>query len=156
MRIIAGSDHAGLDLKRSLVEHLKAQGHAVRDVGTHSSASCDYPDFAGAVAHAVAAGEADRGLLVCGTGQGMAMAANRVPGIRAAVVLETFSARASREHNDSNVLCLGSRVCGPGLAQEILDVWLSAGFQGGRHAGRIQKLAALGAAPTQVEQERRP
>ena len=92
---------------------------------------------------AVARGEVDRGVLVCGTGQGMAMSANRVPGVRAAVVLDTFSARASREHNDSNVLCMGSRVCGPSLAVDLVNVWLAARFQGGRHARRLEKMAAL-------------
>jgi len=146
LRICAGSDHAGLDLKNVLVEQLRAAGFTIQDLGTHSPESCDYPDFAVAVSRAVVSGAADMGLLVCGTGQGMAMTANRVPGIRAAVVLDTFSARASRQHNDSNVLCLGSRVCGPGLAREILDVWLSTSFSGGRHMNRIHKMTALDAA----------
>lgn len=143
MRVIAGSDHAGLRLKERLVERLRARGIDVEDVGTHSSASTDYPDHAERVAREIAAGKGDFGLLVCGTGQGMAMAANRVPGVRAAVVADTFSARATRQHNDANVLCLGERVVGSGLAEDILDVFLSTGFEGGRHAGRVAKITDL-------------
>lgn len=141
MRVVIASDHAGLSLKQRLVEHLANRPElSLEDLGTHSTASVDYPDFARAVAHAVAEGRADRGILVCGTGQGMAMAANRVPGIRAAVVSEGFTARATREHNDANVLCLGERVIGPGLAAEILDIFLATPFAGGRHANRIAKI----------------
>ncbi len=143
MKIITGSDHGGLSLKRVLIERMRGQGHEVADVGTDSSASCDYPDYAVLVARAVAAGEAEFGLLVCGTGQGMAMSANRVPGVRAAVVSDTFTAHATREHNDANVLCLGERVVGPGLAGEILDTFLGASFEGGRHAGRVAKLSRI-------------
>ncbi len=143
MRISVGSDHAGLNLKRSLVEELIAQGHLVHDVGTHEAVSCDYPDFAVAVGHEVASHAADLGLLVCGSGLGMAIAANKVPGVRAVTVSDTFSAHASREHNDANVLCLGERVVGAGLARDILDIWLNATFQGGRHAGRVAKINAL-------------
>lgn len=143
MKIITGSDHGGLSLKRVLIERMRGQGHEVGDVGTDSSASCDYPDYAVLVARAVAAGEAEFGLLVCGTGQGMAMSANRVPGVRAAVVSDTFTAHATREHNDANVLCLGERVVGPGLAGEILDTFLGASFEGGRHAGRVAKLSRI-------------
>jgi ribose 5-phosphate isomerase B len=143
MKIVTGSDHGGLSLKRLLVERLRSQGHEVVDVGTDSTASCDYPDFAVPVARAVAAGEADFGLLVCGTGQGMAMAANRMPGVRAAVVSDHFTAHATREHNDANVLCLGERVVGPGLAGELLDTFLGARFEGGRHAGRVEKVTRL-------------
>ena len=144
MKIVTGSDHGGLNLKRVLVERLRGQGHEVLDVGTHESASCDYPDYAATVARSVAAGEADFGLLVCGTGQGMAMSANRIPGVRAAVVGDTFTAKATRQHNDANVLCLGERVIGAGLAAEILDAFLGGSFEGGRHAGRLAKMAALG------------
>ncbi len=144
MKIIAGSDHGGLSLKRVLVERMRGQGHEVVDAGTDSTASCDYPDYAFLVARAVAAGEAEFGLLVCGTGQGMAMAANRVPGVRAAVVSDSFTAHATREHNDANVLCLGERVVGAGLAAELLDTFLSARFEGGRHAGRVAKMGQLG------------
>ncbi len=143
MRIAAGSDHAGLALKRLLVERLRAAGHEVDDLGTHDTASCDYPDYAEAVARAVAGGGYERGLLVCGTGQGMAMAANRVAGVRAAVCADTFSARATRSHNDANVLCLGERVVGPGLAGDIVDAFVESAFEGGRHANRVAKIAAL-------------
>ena len=143
MRIVVGSDHAGLVLKDHLVAWLRARGHEVEDVGTNAASSVDYSDFGVAVARAVSDGRAERGLLVCGTGQGMAMTANRVPGIRAAVVSETFSARATRAHNDANVICIGQRVVGSGLAEEIVDAFLSTSFEGGRHAGRIAKVMAL-------------
>lgn len=143
MRFVAGSDHAGLSLKQLLVAHLRANGVEVEDLGTHEAASTDYPDWAAPVARAVAAGQADFGLLVCGTGQGMAMAANRVPGVRAAVVADTFSARATRAHNDANVLCLGQRIVGTGVAEDILDAFLATPYEGGRHAARVAKLAAL-------------
>lgn len=143
MRIAVGSDHAGFTLKHTLVAHLRAQGHEVDDLGTHVNTSCDYPDFAAAVGRAVSEGAADRGLLVCGSGIGMAIAANKIAGVRAAVVSDTFSAHASREHNDANVLCLGERVVGAGLARDILDVWVNASFEGGRHAGRVAKINAL-------------
>lgn len=143
MKVLAGSDHAGLALKRQLVERLRGMGIEVEDVGTDGPGSVDYPDFAVAVARGVAAGNADFGLLCCGTGQGMVMTANRVPGVRAAVVADTFTARATREHNDANVLCLGERVVGPGLAADILDVFLATAFAGGRHEGRVAKIRAL-------------
>ncbi len=143
MKFLVGSDHAGLSLKRQLIERLRAQSVDVVDVGTDSAASCDYPDFALAVARGVAAGEADFGLLCCGTGQGMAMTANRVPGVRAAVVADTFTARSTREHNDANVLCLGERVVGAGLAGDILDLFRTTPFAGGRHQGRVSKINAL-------------
>ncbi len=137
MRLAIGSDHAGLALKQKLLEHLANTGHQLQDVGTHSADSTDYPNYAKAVATQVAGGEADLGVLVCGTGQGMAMTANKVAGIRAAVCADTFSAHATREHNDANVLCIGDRVVGAGLAVEILDAFLGAQFEGGRHARRV-------------------
>jgi ribose 5-phosphate isomerase B len=143
MKIAVGSDHAGVQLKDHLVARLRGQGHEVADLGTQGTASVDYPDFAAQVARAVAGGSAERGVLVCGTGQGMAMAANRVSGVRAAVVSDTFSARATRGHNDANVLCLGQRVVGYGVAEEIVDVFLATPFEGGRHAGRVAKVNAL-------------
>ena len=143
MRILTGSDHGGLSLKLSLSERLRSQGHEVIDVGTDNNASCDYPDYAVLVGAAVAAGEGDFGLLVCGTGQGMAMCANRIRGIRAAVVGDVFTATATRQHNDANVLCLGERVTGASLAAEIVDAFLAATFEGGRHAGRLAKMADL-------------
>ncbi len=143
-RIAVGADHAGYRLKNHLAALLLKKGLKVRDMGTDSPHSCDYPDFARAVANAVASGEVDLGLLVCGTGQGMAMTANKVPGVRAAVVLDTFSARAAREHNDCNVLCLGARVCGTGLAEDLLNSWLAASFQGGRHQARVRGMELSG------------
>ncbi len=137
MRICLGSDHAGLELKRAVAAHLTIAGHEVEDVGTHALSSCDYPEFALRVAQRVASGEADRGVLVCGTGQGMAMAANKVVGVRAAVVADTFSARMAIEHNDARVLCLGARVVGSGLALALVDAWMGASFAGGRHAARV-------------------
>ena len=125
------------------MKFLEGQGHTVTDLGTHDNTSCDYPDFAAQVASAVSGGEADFGLLLCGTGVGMCMAANKVAGIRAAVVSDPFSARATRQHNDANVLCMGERVVGAGLAQEILAAWLDAEYEGGRHQRRIDKITAL-------------
>lgn len=140
MKIAIGSDHAGLELKAALVEHLRALDHEVVDHGAYDDRSVDYPDFAQLVGQAVAAGEVDRGLLICGTGQGMAIAANKIPGVRAAVVSDTFSARMAMAHNDARVLCLGQRVVGAGLALDILDAWLGARFEGGRHARRVGKI----------------
>ncbi len=142
MKLVIGSDHAGLELKAAVAAHLRARGHEVEDLGTHGAASCDYPDFARAVACAVRDGAAARGVLVCGTGQGMAMAANKVPGVRAACVGDTFSARMVAAHNDARVLCLGQRVVGVGLALELVDAWLGTPFEGGRHAGRVAKMEA--------------
>lgn len=137
--LIVGSDHAGLELKRELVAVAEGLGYAVRDVGTHTTDSTDYPDYAHRVAHAVAEGEGV-GLLVCGTGVGMSMAANRHPGVRAAACSNVYSTIMSRQHNDANVLCVGARVVGPGLAAEILKAFLRESFEGGRHERRIQKI----------------
>ena len=142
MRVALGSDHAGLRLKIALSAHLTALGHTVVDVGTHNEASTDYPDHAHAVATAVASGDCARGVLVCGTGHGMAITANKHHGIRAACVLDTFSAKAVRAHNNCNVLCLGQRTTGDGLAIELLDAWLGSEFEGGRHARRVGKIEA--------------
>ncbi len=136
------SDHAGLELKKLLVAELEKRGLEVTDFGTHTAASCDYPDFAHALASAVEAQTVSRGLLVCGTGVGMSIAANRHPGVRAVVCSEPLSAKMSRKHNDANVLCLGARVIGPDTAVEILDAFLTAEFEGGRHAGRVSKINA--------------
>jgi len=143
MRIVTGSDHAGFALKQDLIAFLQEQGHEVVDQGTPVKERCDYPDYAAPVGHAVVSGEADWGLLVCGTGIGMAMCANKVNGVRAAVVSDAFSARATRLHNDANVLCLGERVVGAGLAREIVAAWLDAEYEGGRHQARIDKMMAL-------------
>jgi ribose 5-phosphate isomerase B len=140
MRIVVGSDHAGLELKAVITEHLRGHGHEVADLGTHDRSSVDYPDFARLVAAAVVSGEAERGVLVCGTGQGMAIAANKVPGCRAACVSDTFSARMVAQHNDVRVLCVGQRVVGAGVALELVDAWLGATFEGGRHAARVAKI----------------
>ncbi len=143
MRIAAGSDHAGYHLKQEVIAWLGELGHQALDMGAVSSESVDYPDFAERVCEAVAGGQADLGILVCGTGLGMAITANKVPGIRAVTCTDTFSARCSREHNDANVLCLGERVTGPGLARDVVESWLSASFQGGRHQRRVDKIADI-------------
>ncbi|NLG66267.1 MAG: ribose 5-phosphate isomerase B [Actinobacteria bacterium] len=137
-------DHAGLPLKAVLIEELLSHGHRVEDLGTSTAESVDYPPYAIEVARKVEAGAADRGLLICGTGLGMALAANKAAAVRAVAVSECFSARMAREHNDANILCLGARVVGAGLAVEILRTWLSAEFQGGRHAQRVQMIMKAG------------
>jgi ribose 5-phosphate isomerase B len=139
-RIAIGSDHAGFDLKEALEKALSEQGYDVADQGTHDLSSTDYPDYAHPVARAVVEGQADLGVLVCGTGIGMAMAANRHRGVRAAVCSEPFSARMARAHNDANVLCIGARVVGPGLALEMLEAFLGTDFEGGRHNRRVGKI----------------
>jgi len=133
-------DHGGLPLKAVLVAELEAQGHQVTDFGTNTPDSVDYPDYAIRVAREVEAGRADMGLLLCGTGLGMALAANRAAAVRAVTVSESFSARMAREHNNANILCLGARVVGSGVAVEILRIWLSSEFQGGRHQRRVDKI----------------
>lgn len=140
-RMGVASDHAGLDLKRVLVAELEKRGFEVQDFGTHSTASCDYPDFAHALARAVEDGSVRQGLLVCGTGVGMSIAANRHAGVRAVVCSEPLSARMSRRHNDANVLCLGARIVGSDTAVDILDAFVGAEFEGGRHAGRVAKIS---------------
>lgn len=141
MNIAIGSDHGGFALKELLIKVLAERGETVADVGCFSGASCDYPDFAEAVCRAVLDGTADRGILICGTGIGMSMAANRHRGIRAALCHDEYTARLSREHNNANVLCLGARVIGPGVAEGIVTVWLRAGFDGGRHCLRVAKFS---------------
>lgn len=139
MKLIFGSDHAGLDLKRELIDKATAAGHEVVDVGTDSPESTDYPDWGHQVAAKVAAGEG-LGVLVCGTGIGMSMAANKHAGVRAALCGDVFSARMTRLHNDANVLCIGARIVGGGLAGDILDAFLGNEFEGGRHARRVGKI----------------
>ncbi len=141
--IALGADHAGFPLKEALKSWLIERGYEVVDCGTQSAESVDYPDYAAAVAGAVTAGKAGRGVLVCGTGLGMAMAANKVPGIRAAACTDVYTARLSREHNDANVLALGARITARDSAIEILESWLAAEFAAGRHARRVAKLAAI-------------
>lgn len=143
MKIALGSDHGGYVLKEEVKKWLEEHGWAFEDFGTNTKESCDYPDIAREVAWAVARGQYDRGILICGTGIGVAIAANKVPGIRAALCHDTFSARASREHNDANILTLGERVIGRGLALEIVRVWLAGSFAGGRHQKRIEKISEL-------------
>jgi len=135
--VFIGSDHAGLALKASLAAHMAAAGHTVADLGPQDAASVDYPDFARAVCAKVLETPGAAGILVCGTGIGMSMAANRIPGIRAALCTNEYLARMTRLHNDANVLCLGERVLGAGLAAAIADVFLDAAFEGGRHQRRV-------------------
>ncbi len=143
MKIAVGADHAGYRLKEHLARFLELHGHEIANLGTFSEDSVDYPDFAAAVAGEVAKGEADRGLLVCGTGLGVAIAANKVDGIRAVTCNDLFTAGKSREHNDANVLTLGARVVGEGLAEDIVLSFMEADFGAGRHQRRIEKIRAL-------------
>ena len=140
MRIAVAADHGGVQLKAEIVEALRAGGHDVVDLGTDGTASVDYPDFAHAVAWRILDGSADRGILVCGTGQGMAMAANKHAGVRAGVVSDVFSARMIRAHNDAQILCLGARVLGAGLAGAIVEAFLDQDFEGGRHQRRVDRI----------------
>ena len=141
--IAIGSDHGGYALKQEIMEHLKAQGVEFKDYGTYSTESCDYPVYAEAVGRAVVAGEADRGILICGTGIGISIAANKIRGVRAALCGDCYSAEYTRLHNDANILCMGGRVVGGGLAEKIVDTFLNTEFQGGRHARRVAMIAAL-------------
>ena len=138
MKISIASDHGGFRLKESIVSLLKEQGYEVVDHGTNSAESVNYPDYARVVTDDIAAGRSEFGILICGTGIGMSMAANRNNRIRAAVCCNEYSARMSREHNNANILCLGERVIGPGLAAEIVTAWLRTEFAGGRHLQRIR------------------
>ena len=144
-RIVMGSDHAGYNLKLKVKAHLEARGFEVMDVGTHTTDSCNYTVYADALCKAIAAGEADLGILVCGTGIGMSIAANKHKGIRAACCENTFSARMTRMHNDANVLCIGERVMGYGLACDMADLFVDTPFEGGRHQARVDDLNALDA-----------
>ena len=143
MKIVIGSDHGGFHLKEVLKQHLAERGIEFHDAGTYTEDSCDYPDIALKVCREITEGRAERGILVCGTGIGMSMAANKVKGIRAALCGDVFSATMSREHNDANVICMGERVLGFGLAVSILDAWLDTEFAGGRHARRVNKIMAI-------------
>ena len=142
-RIAIASDHAGLEGKEAIKQKLASLGVEYEDLGTHSSESVDYPDYAERVAHAVVNGEAERGILVCGSGIGMQIAANKVPGIRAALVWNAETARLCREHNDANIVAVGARTTAPEVIDEIVEAYLGAQFQGGRHAVRIDKVAQL-------------
>ncbi|MBB4823179.1 ribose 5-phosphate isomerase B [Sporosarcina luteola] len=143
MKIAISSDHGGNRLRQEIMQLLTEMNVEYVDYGPDSDASVDYPDYASPVANGVASGEFDRGILICGTGIGMSIAANKVKGIRCALVHDVFSAKATREHNDSNILAMGERVIGPGLAREIVATWLETPFEGGRHERRIAKLAEL-------------
>ena len=144
MLIAIGADHAGVRLKEDIIAVIQEMGHEVTDQSCHCNDSVDYPDYALPVAKLVAEGKADRGILICGTGIGMSIAANKVHGVRCALVHDLFSAQATREHNDTNVLALGERVVGPGLAQEIVRTWLTTPFsEGERHVGRLNKLKQI-------------
>lgn len=142
MKLAIGADHGGFNLKKEIVALLEELGHEYKDFGTHSADSIDYPDVAIPVAEAVAAGEFDRGILICGTGIGIGIAANKVKGIRAALVHDSFSAKATRQHNDSNIMTLGERIVGPGLARDLVATWLDTDFEGGRHSSRVDKMSA--------------
>ena len=141
--IAVGADHAGVKMKASIIEHLISKGFDCHDYGTHDESSIDYPDYAKLVGDAINEGTADRGILICGTGIGISISANKISGIRAALCGDTFSAHLSRQHNDANVLCLGARVVGIGLALDIVDTWFAASFEGGRHQRRVDKIHAL-------------
>lgn len=143
-KIAIGSDHAGYRLKEELAKKLEEAGYAVENVGTHGTESCDYPDFGRKVAAKVGDGECGRGVLVCGSGVGMSMVANKVRGVRAVNCTEPLSARLSRLHNDSNVLCIGERLVGSLMAWEILDAWLDTEFEGGRHQRRVDMIERPG------------
>ncbi|MCA9100537.1 MAG: ribose 5-phosphate isomerase B [Pirellulales bacterium] len=143
MRIALGSDHRGFETKTRIAERLSRAGHEVIDKGTTSAESVDYPDYASAVAHAVASGEADRGILICGTGLGMCIAANKVAGVRAAPCHDALTAELSRRHNDANILCLSSDMLGDRVIGHMVDIWLATDFEGGRHARRVEKIKAL-------------
>jgi ribose 5-phosphate isomerase B len=143
MKIALGADHAGFELKEKIKQHLLKNGTQVHDLGTHSTESVDYPDYARAVGDEVAGRRADWGILVCGAGIGMSIAANKVAGIRAAHLHSEIEAQLSREHNDANVLALGARLLDHDLALIIVDRWLGTAFAGGRHAGRIEKISAI-------------
>ncbi len=143
MVIVMGNDHSAVDLKHEIKAHLEAKGYEVRDFGTDSKESCDYAYYGEKVGRAVAAGEADLGILICGTGVGISLAANKVKGIRACVCSEPFSAKLSKMHNDTNILAFGARVVGSELAKMIVDEWLGAKFEGGRHQRRVDQIMEI-------------
>ena len=142
MKLAIGCDHAGFELKELFKNSLMHQGYIVEDYGTYDDSSCDYPDYAWKVAQAVSRGDSERGIIVCGSGIGVSIVANKVQGIRAALCNDIFTARSSREHNDANVLCIGARVVGKGVAETILDEWIHMEFSGGRHQKRVDKIHA--------------
>ena len=143
MKIAIGCDHGALDLKNKVIAHLTAKGYEVVNFGTDTLDSCDYPDFAGPAAKAVASGECDKGIVLCTTGIGVSITANKVKGIRCALLSDVMSARMTRQHNDTNMMAIGAAVVGQMLALEIIDTWLGAEYEGGRHQRRIDKMMAL-------------
>lgn len=143
MKISLGCDHGGLELKEAIKAHLLERGFEVEDFGTHSKESCDYPDFARPAAEAVASGTCERGILVCTTGIGVSITANKVRGVRCALLSDLMSAKMTRQHNDTNMMALGQGVVGPMLALQIVDVWLDTAYEGGRHQRRIDKMMAI-------------
>lgn len=143
MRIAVASDHRGFRLKEELSKVVRELGHEVIDVGCFDEGAVDYPDMGGEVAQKVSRGEVERGILICGTGIGMSIVANKFPRVRAALVNHVYTARLAKEHNDANILVLGGMVVGPGLAREMVKVWLEAEFQGGRHRKRLEKLEVI-------------
>ena len=143
MKIGIGNDHSALELKAEIIQFLKEKGHEIVDYGTNSAESCDYPVYGEIVARAVAAGEVDQGILICGTGLGISLAANKVKGIRCVVCSEPYSARLSKQHNNTNILAFGARVIGIEMAKMIVTEWLNAEFMGGRHQKRVDMIMAL-------------
>lgn len=144
MKVAIGCDHGALELKKKLIAHLDEKGFSVQDFGTYTPDSCDYPDFCAAAAKAVARGDCDRGIVLCTTGIGASISANKIKGVRCALLSDLMSARLTRQHNDSNVMALGAAVVGEGLAKEIVDEWLTTEFSGDqRHIRRVQKVMAL-------------
>ena len=143
MKIALGSDHGGFQLKEAIKKHLEEKGYEVKDYGTYSEESCDYPKYGKAVADAIVSGQCERGILCCGTGVGISLAANKVKGIRACVCSDTFTAKYTRLHNNANILSLGGRVVGVGLALELVDIFLTTEYEGGRHQRRLDQLAAI-------------
>lgn len=143
MKIVIGNDHAGYEMKEALKAKLEGEGYEVMDVGTYTTESCDYPKYGHAVGKAVASGEADRGIAICGTGIGISISANKVPGIRAALVTSVWQAEMTKRHNDANVLCMGARVSDQQLAFDMVDAWLNTEFEGDRHLRRINEIEDL-------------
>ncbi|WP_419770255.1 MAG: ribose 5-phosphate isomerase B [Candidatus Marinarcus sp.] len=144
MKYFIGADHAGINIKAYVKELFEAKGHEVIDLGPNTKERVDYPDFAAKVCQEVQANEGSFGILICGSGIGMSMAANKFDGIRAALCHNEYSAKMAREHNDANIICLGERVSGEGMIEAIVNAWLDASFEGGRHTGRVDKINALG------------
>ena len=143
MRIAVGSDHRGVDMRMKLIELLGSLGHRVVDVGSYDHENVDYPDVGASVARKVSGGEVDRGILICGTGLGMCMVANKIPGVRAAPCHDDITAEMSRRHNDLNVLCLSGDILAERLAERLVNIWLNTDFDGGRHARRVEKIAGI-------------